>query len=498
MRELLRAVLLAAGGSAVGIAFWAGVVKLIAVIAGPAGVGMFSLLRQLQQSASTVSLLNGQAAVIQGLSARQGPAQQVFWREALRVLAGALVLTSLALLIGAPWIASLALGRTAEAGAWLVRALVPAVVLLNVLNLLMALLSSRRALGWIAIVQGVSGLGALLFAWPAAVAARDGRAAPLLWLLAFSAGGGVLAALAAVRRTGGLPAGVWRRDTEGYAPTIRREFITTSLTLLATGGLTAVTPLIVRVLLARGQGLVAVGYFDAAWTIGVTFIMLLLAAIHAYYLPTLSRAQHAEDQRRELARFFRFSLLLTLPALAAAQLGKPLLVRLLYSSEFAPALAMLRWMLLGDYLLVAGWMLSLPLLVFGRLRDYFVLQVGWSVGFIATAAVAAEHSSWMGGIGAAFGIWHGMLFVGAVWLAWRHFGLNLRRDMLHVWLPGQCGLLLVAVLGWRDTSMHWMLALGGTLVALGLTYFLAGRPAWRPQTDAAILPENNSTQTLHS
>ena len=71
-------------------------VKLIAVVAGPAALGAFSLVRSLQQTVTTVGSFGGGNWIMQGLAARQGDASQVGFVRASWWILGVAALASCA------------------------------------------------------------------------------------------------------------------------------------------------------------------------------------------------------------------------------------------------------------------------------------------------------------------------------------------------------------------------------------------------------------------
>lgn len=442
---MLKGVLIAGGGSSLGITLWVVAVKIIALVAGPAGVGLFSLLRQLQQVAATVAVLNGQPAIIQGIASRAPREQGIYWREVRRVIGYALAAVSLFLLLFAPQLSSMFSGALSVT---MIRGLVPAVVLLVLLNVATALLNARRALGWIASAQGVSGLAGLALAWPAAQALRAGDPGAVLLCITAAALMGLMTAWVGVRAKDALPTPPVLAE-EAEAARARSEYLRLTAALIISGGLVAAMPLAVRALLAAAQGIEAVGYFDASWTIGVTFTMLLITAVHAYYLPTLSAAKDRAERQALVERFFRFAGVAVVPALLVAQLGKAILVRLLYSQEFDATLPLLRWLLLGDYALVGGWMLGLPLLVYGHKRVYVTLQVAWSVAFLAGAVLASPGAAWMDRLGMVFVLAHGALFAATIVTVRVRLGVQLGRTVLTAWIPGALILGAAAWLTWN-------------------------------------------------
>lgn len=108
-------------GQLLGLLLGAVSVKLLAVLAGPAGVGLFSVLRNLQQTLSSIASLGGQNAVVQGLSSHSGLARQQFLLSSFYVFVLGSVLLCFSVLVGADLIALwLFDGQHASAVRWLV------------------------------------------------------------------------------------------------------------------------------------------------------------------------------------------------------------------------------------------------------------------------------------------------------------------------------------------------------------------------------------------
>ncbi|WAC44786.1 oligosaccharide flippase family protein [Pseudomonas sp. SL4(2022)] len=82
---MISSTLRSALGQLAGLIFGAITLKILAIMTGPSGVGLFSLFRHLQQSLSLVASLGGQAAIIQGLSSREEEQREVFQRHVCAV-----------------------------------------------------------------------------------------------------------------------------------------------------------------------------------------------------------------------------------------------------------------------------------------------------------------------------------------------------------------------------------------------------------------------------
>ncbi|WP_139272741.1 oligosaccharide flippase family protein [Pseudomonas anguilliseptica] len=186
-------------GQFCGLLLGAIAVKLLAVLAGPAGVGLYSVLRHLQQMLSSVASIGGQNAVVQGLSSHQCVARRKFFLSSFYVFVLASLLLSAAILIFADFIAAwIFAGEHASAIRWLV---IP-IVLGAMLFFFRGVLTAEMQFGALSIVTMLTGLGAALVALPVGLVYARGYPDIMVLLLAGGPLLGLIAAFIFVRRQG--------------------------------------------------------------------------------------------------------------------------------------------------------------------------------------------------------------------------------------------------------------------------------------------------------
>src|SRR5215210_2220953 len=71
MREIFKAVLTTGSGSGGRLLLGMATMKIMAVILGPSGVGLYSLLRQAVDFSNRFGTLGGETALVQGLASRK-------------------------------------------------------------------------------------------------------------------------------------------------------------------------------------------------------------------------------------------------------------------------------------------------------------------------------------------------------------------------------------------------------------------------------------------
>jgi O-antigen/teichoic acid export membrane protein len=222
--------------------------------------------------------------------------------------------------------------------------------------------------------------------------------------------------------------------------------------------------LLVRALVQRQLGAEALGHFQAAWAISMTYIGFVLGAMGTDYYPRLTAVINDHAAVNKLVNEqIEVAMLLAAPVLLGMLALAPWIIRLLYSNQFVDATEILRWQVLGDILKVASWPLGYILVASGAGKAFMCTE--W-LAMLVFAAVTFWLLPVLGiaATGAAFLIMYVVLFV-LVWI------LAVRRMNFH-WAPGVKRLLtsvmvsavLIRVLAWGSTLGSAVL---GSLLAAG-------------------------------
>ena len=417
----------AAGAVASGVLSFAAT-KIMASVAGPAAIGLLGTLQQIRQTALTAATANGQTALVQGTTSLAGSERSDYLHTVSTIFLCATAAVA-ALLCEAPaavarWSGLAALSIPAA------RWLAAAVVLSSLYVFLAAMLNALGAAHRLAALQMAGPAAMAALAFPAAKAASP---AGLSALLAASAAVTVLLAIAALWRHGGTLADWftgrrfrWRSG----------GFFSISTVMLATSLVSSAAMLSVRARILRAQGLAATGQFDAAWNISMNQVSLTLASLQTHYLPALARVQQTRGRGALIARVFTLAVPASAVAIVAIAATKEFWLGALYSHEFLGAARYLRWTLVGDYLKVGSWILSIPMLAAADMRVFFAADMAASAAFLASAVGLAHLRTTAEAAAMAFVLMHVVhLSIGAVYVTLRH-GVDWRGLPAVAWCAG--------------------------------------------------------------
>lgn len=375
-RQIFRSSAIIGGASFINIAFGIIRVKVLAVLLGPAGVGVMGLYQSILNTASTMAGAGLAGSGVRQLAVNQGDEvtqaivrRALFWLSILLGLLGGVILW----LIREP-VAILIFEDAMQAKdvGWLGIG-----VFLSVLAAsYTAFLQGLRRIGDVARVNVVSsfvgsvvGISSILWL---------GYEGISLFVIAPPLSTFVFAAWYASR--------IHQKQAPHDWPSMYHQsqiMLALGIPLMAAGLLTLFSQLFARTLVIRELGLDAGGYFQAAWAISMTYLSFVLTAMGADYLPRLTEVIH--DKKRAIQAVneqTEMALLLAGPVLLAMLTLSPFIIELLYAESFAPAAEILRWQVMGDILKVLGWPMGFIVLAQGRGGIFILTQFNWNMIYL--------------------------------------------------------------------------------------------------------------------
>ncbi len=347
----------------------------------------------------------------------------------------------------------------------MIRWLVVPVVTVALVTLLGGILNGYRMIGRLAVLGVVSGLISALLAYPMARAFVAGEPRALIVMMGCSALGAASVAVYFLRQMK-LTSFLAVRVTSSERRAALRHFLSMSGTLLLLGIATTGSLLLIRSLVSRELGMEGAGHFDVAWTLSMMYVALITQSFETYYMPTLSRITHANERQVLVNDVLRLVTILLVPAVTHVAVLKPVVVRLLYSSEFLPSLKMIRWMLVGDYLKVTSWVFSMMMLAYADMRTFIRVDSIFIVVFFVFGYVSVVIFGSLEGIGVGFALVYAGYLAFMLRYAAKHHDVSVDRQAGLRWLLGFAIVLGASVTTWSLTTLLIPAALGWSLVSV--------------------------------
>ncbi len=377
-RSLVRSMLVIGSAQAVNIVISIIRMKVLALLLGPSGVGIYSIYTNIQGMLGQIAGLGMGSSGVREIASSRG--EEATLSRVRRVLFAAHLVQG-GLAMGAVWLL-----RTPIA-TWLFghASYATEVGLIGVATLLALLGTAQTALlqglrriadlGRVTVLAAFTGtVVGLIAVW---VHGEGG----LIWFILVEPLATVLVALNFTLRQP-RPTAARLSMTEIWD--IWKPMAKLGAAFMLGALATTATLLLIRGRISQELGLDAAGHFAAAWAISMTYLGFILGAMGADYFPRLAEVIHDRvttvrlmNDQVQLSLAIAGPLLLLLIGLA------PWVVTLLYSPDFGPAVFLLQWQTIGNVFKLASWALGFSLAASARGKPFLLVQVNFNILFLA-------------------------------------------------------------------------------------------------------------------
>jgi O-antigen/teichoic acid export membrane protein len=466
-RRILKSTSIIGGSSFINIAVGMSRTKVLAVLLGPAGVGLASLYIGLITTVSSFTTMGvGPVGTRQiaaafskdDLHAMMVARRALLWATLLLASASGLVVWSLRSVLAVN-----ALGNASYASAvgWLSLGVVFTVAGASQV----ALIQGMRRVGDVARLNVFSSIFSTLLGMG------------LLWLWGKT---GLVAYVLIVPLVSLVLGHIFvSRLPKFEADLIQLEELThewkillrLSAAMVGAGLVQTLTQFWIRIYIARVLGAQSLGQYQAAWTISAQYVIFVLGAMATDYYPRLTGVIHDHNAARRLVNEqTEIAMFLSAPIFIAMMSMAPLVIHLLYAASFAPAIEILRWQVLGDVLKVAGWPLGFLILAAGDGKSFFWTE---SVSWLLASGIITGMISVVGLqiTGIAYFAMYALYLPLVYWLAHRRIGFCWSRPVL---LLSILTFATCICSGITALTMKWGMSFG-CVTAIGFALFSLGR-----------------------
>jgi O-antigen/teichoic acid export membrane protein len=450
MREILKAFTKTVSGTAISLVIGSLSVKIIASILGPAGMGLYSILRQIHSTTMIAATMGGQTALVQGGASRQDEDRDAYLKTVLILFIISAALFSILLFILAPTLSLHLLNRQDEMAVTLIRGLAIPIFLTVITGYASGVLNIHRALGYMALVQTLASVVTLALSYPVAIAVKSGYDLALL---------GIMTASQATS-LGLFGFWLWRKKyLQPLLHNLRNSFDKVSARyFFSFAGVTVVTSLFqslimlgIRGIIVQKYSLAEVGIFDAAWTLCGTYLTLITGAFSTYYLPTLSQLEDRQLIRNLMQRTLLLIAIISTIIIVGMICLKQQIVSLLFSHDFIPSLSLIRWLLIADYLKMLSFVLAFPMLAFTHLKLFFLTELLWNGGLMLgcywSLTTSTLHN--LEGIGISVLCCYASYLVFALWFVWDRYKFIPSSTTAFVSITGFLLVLIASYYTWN-------------------------------------------------
>lgn len=159
---------------------------------------------------------------------------------------------------------------------------------------------------------------------------------------------------------------------------------------------------LVKILVTQELGITSNGYYEAASLISRTYVGFILLAMAADFYPHIASISHDSIKCNQLINAqVEIGIIIATPGILILLTFGPWILQILYSSEFIAAFDQLRWQVVGTFLQTISWSLGYLILARGKGPLFFSTELAGNIVYLVAVWFGIR---WMGltGLGAAY------------------------------------------------------------------------------------------------
>jgi PST family polysaccharide transporter len=118
--------------------------------------------------------------------------------------------------------------------------------------------------------------------------------------------------------------------------------------------------------------------------------------LSVYFLPKLSATHEKVKLRRELLAGYAIIMPTVMVFAFGVYLSRDLLIRIVFTEEFAPMVELFRWMLIGDVIKLASWLVAYLMLAKAMTKSFVVTEVIFSASLVFLSIVMTDNYGLVG------------------------------------------------------------------------------------------------------
>jgi len=238
-----------------------------------------------------------------------------------------------------------------------------------------------------------------------------------------------------------------------------RSLLGLGLAFMVSGLIGAGTAYLTRILVQRELSMEAVGIYSATLTLSSYYVGFVLGAMGTDFMPRLTAAAHHDQTMNRLVNEqTEMGVLIAVPGVLATLTLAPWVLKLFYSEAFVQGAEVVRWQILGVFLRVVSWPMGFMLIAKGKSLLYMLTEL--AAGAVNVGLILLCMKLWkLEGVGITFALLYVFYTTLMVAVVWRLTGFRWSATALKI--LGPAVLILGAIFcSSRFLPDQWSIGIG--------------------------------------
>jgi PST family polysaccharide transporter len=195
------------------------------------------------------------------------------------------------------------------------------------------------------------------------------------------------------------------------------------------------TAYLTRVLVQRQLGMEAVGIYTATWTLSAYYVGFVLSAMGVDFMPRLTAVAHDHAiMNRLVNEQTEMGVLIAVPGVLATLTLAPWVMKVFYSGAFVQGADVVRWQILGVFLRVVSWPMGYMLIAKGKSLLFTLAELAF--GVVNVGLILLCMKLWkLEGVGVSFALSYLFQIVMMALVTWRLTGFRWSATALKILVP---------------------------------------------------------------
>lgn len=219
---------------------------------------------------------------------------------------------------------------------------------------------------------------------------------------------------------------------------------------------------VIRAYIQHVNGVAEVGLFQAGFMIMTTYVGLVFNAISTDYYPRLAAVNKDNSKCKEIInQQGEMATLILVPMLSICLVFMPVILKILYSNDFLRANDYISWACLGMYLRLAAWVISFSFVAKAESKLFMINEALACIYYIAFSIVG-YYLGGLTGIGIAFAINYLVYFIQVYLIARKRYNFRFSDSFIKTYFSQLIALLLCLAIvlnftGWQKYTFGVLL-----------------------------------------